>query len=115
MAGLAFLPLEKWIARGVHWIVVSIRERVDRFQRARALASCRNWIEVEGTITAIQSDSSNPREEIVYSYSTDQGYQSGSYWHWFERERMRVVQSGDRILIRYDPKHPETSVFINVV
>jgi hypothetical protein len=115
VAGLWFLPREKWVARFIHRLVVVFRERFDRFQRARALANCASWVEVEGTVSAIQYDSSNPREEVLYSYATDQGYQSGSYWNWFERESVRPVRAGDRLILRYDPTHPGDSVFLKLI
>jgi hypothetical protein len=57
-------------------------------------------------------DSSLPREELVYQYTTVQGYYSGSHWLWFERVEPHEVKTGDQIILRYKPEDPEISVFL---
>jgi hypothetical protein len=33
----------------------------------------------------------------------------------FERESMRPVRAGDRLILRYDPTHPGDSVFLKLI
>ena len=112
MAGLAFLPWEKWIARIVHALVVAFKKCVHRVHGKWSLAWSRTWPEIEGTIEAINWDSGSPREEIVYSYSTERGYYSGSYWRWFDLSNIREVRVGDRLMLRYNPREHDKSVFL---
>src|SRR3954469_14819126 len=84
LAGTAFLPWEDWFAWLVHKFAVAIRRRSHRIQRQRSLSLSESWPQVEGTVEGINLDISNPREEVVYSYVTPQGYRSGSFWHWFD-------------------------------
>ena len=114
MAGLAFLPWEKWIARLVHSLVVWVRRRLHLLNRKRELKRSEGWPETEGTILSINWDSSNPREEIAYTYSTAQGLQSGFHWRWFDLDNIREVRSGDHVTLRYNPQHHDESIFLNV-
>lgn len=68
---------------------------------------------MEGTVLLIKWDSSFPREEILYSDCTEQGYSSGSYWHWFDASDPREVRIGDRISLRYNREDREESVFLS--
>ena len=112
MAGTAFLPWEKWLARLLHPIVVAIKRWLHEMRRRRCLEQSRNWPQTQGTVLVINWDSSCPREELLYSYATEQGYQSGSYWHWFDRANPRQVRVGDQAVVRYDPTTHENSVFL---
>jgi len=114
MAGLAFLPWEKWIARLVHSLLVATRRRLYLFNRQRELKQSKNWPETEGTILSINWDSSNPREEIMYSYSTKEGLQAGAYWRWFDLDNVREVRGGDHITLRYNPQQHDKSVFLRI-
>ena len=108
MAGIAFLPWERWIAR----LAVAIRRRLYQHQRRQSLAVSATWPQTEGTVHRINSDFSNPREEIVYYYSTESGYHSGYFWRWFDSSGARQVRVGDAIMLRYDPKEPDKSVVL---
>jgi len=77
LAGTAFLPWEKWFAWLVHKLAVAIRRQSHRIKRQRSLSRSESWPQVEGTVEGINWDSSNPREEVVYSYSTPQGINLG--------------------------------------
>jgi len=110
----AFLPWEKWIARLIHPLVVAVKRWLNRLQRRRSLARSEGWPEAVGTIEAVNWDSSSPREEVVYGYSTDQGYYSGAYWRWFDLSDSREVRVGDRLALRYNPKQHGTSVFLRL-
>ena len=112
MAGTAFLPWERWLAQLLHPIAVAIRRWLWKRRRERSLARSEGWPETEGTVQEIKWDSSNPREELVYFYSTEQGYYSGSHWHWFKASTAREVRVGDRITVRYSPENPESSTFL---
>ena len=112
MAGLAFLPWAKWIARLLHALAVAFKRRAYRVQRRWSLARSEGWPEVEGTIEAINWDSGSPREEIVYSYSTEHGYYSGSYWRWFDLSNIREVRAGEHVALRYNPREHDRSVFL---
>lgn len=112
MAGLALLPWEKWIARILHPLAVAVRRRIYKARRHRFLVRSEGWPETKGTVHSINWDSSNPREEIMYSYSTEQGYQSGSSWRWFDSSSRQELRAGDRVLIRYSPDDPAKSVFL---
>jgi Protein of unknown function (DUF3592) len=102
MAGIAFLPWEEWIARGLH-----------RLQRKRSLAMSANWPQAEGTVHGVNWDGSHPREEVVYSYSTERGFYSGYFWRWFDSSDVREVRVGDAITLRYDPEEHDRSVFLS--
>lgn len=112
MAGTALLPWEKWLAQLLHPVIVAIRRSSYERQRRRDLARSGNWPKVEGTIHEVKSDFSHPRERIDYFYSTDRGYYSGSFWHWFDRANPRQVLVKDRIVLRYDPTDHEHSIFL---
>ena len=112
MAGTAFLPWEEWIARLLHPLAVAIRRRLHAARRKRSLAASEDWPKGEGTVFSVTCDVSNPRERIVYSYSTDRGYYSGSFWHWFDASDRRQVRIGDRVALRYCPQDPEKSVCV---
>ena len=112
MAGTAFLPWEEWLARLLHPLAVAIKRRLHEVRRRRCLERSQDWPKTQGTVFVIKWDSSCPREEIIYSYSTEQGYQSGSFWHWFDRSDPRQVTVGDRVVVRYDPANHEDSVFL---
>ena len=53
MAGLAFLPWEKWIASLLRALLVAFKRRAYRVQRKWFLARSERWPEIEGTIEAI--------------------------------------------------------------
>jgi len=112
VAGTAFLPWEKWLARLLHPLAVAIKRWLYQVRRNRHLERSRKWAQTEGTVHGINWDSSCPREEVVYSYSTKRGYYSGSCWHWFDSSNPRQVRVGDRIALRYDPADHEKSVFL---
>jgi hypothetical protein len=112
MAGLAFLPWEKLFGPLVHSLDVSIRRRLYLARRGRSLALSAGWSQAEGTVHSVNWDSSYPREEIVYSYSTERGYYSGYFWRWFDSSDAREVRVGDRIALRYDPAEHDKSVFL---
>jgi len=112
MAGTALAPWEQWLARILHPLYVAIRRWLHQRQRQRSLNESIGWLETSGTIHSIRWDSSLPREELQYSYSTGQGYYSGTHWLWFERSEPHEVKVGDRITLRYRPNDPETSVFL---
>jgi hypothetical protein len=115
MAGTAFLPWEEWLARLLHPVYVAIRRALHRKQRSQDLHESEGWPEAEGTIHSKKWDSSLPREELVYSYSTNGGYYSGSHWVWFERSEAHEVKVGDRMVLRYRPGKPDESVFLRFV
>jgi hypothetical protein len=113
MAGTAFLPWEEWLARLLHPLAVTLRRWLYKKQRDRLLARSEGWPQAEGTVFSINWDSSFPREEILYSYSTEQGYFSGSHWRWFDSSDAREVKVGARILLRYSIEDPAESVFLS--
>jgi len=112
MAGIAFLPWEKWIARLLHPLYVRLRRRWLEWQRDRLLARSMSWTEVEGEIWRTVWDSSLPREQLLYSYSIGGDYFSGGSWRWFDRSSACELRAGDRIVLRYNPAHPEESIFV---
>ena len=114
MAG-AFLPWEDWLARILHPLAVAVRKRSYQARRREDLAQSQGWGQTQGTVHDVKWDSSNPREEIVYSYSTEGGYYSGSCWHWFDSSDKRQVRVGDRITLRFDPEDNERSVFLGFI
>src|SRR5579859_4320854 len=103
MAGTALLPWEQWLARLIHPLYVAIRRSLYERQRRRDLDESEGWPEAEATVVSKTWDSSLPREELLFSYATRQGYYSGSHWMWFERSEPREVIVGDRIVLRYRP------------
>jgi hypothetical protein len=115
VAGLAFLPWEKWLARLIHPIYVAMRRRLHQVRRKRCLAGSETWSLAEGTIQEIKWDSSLPREEVVYCYTAEGEYYSGSYWHWFDPSNVGQVRVGDRITLRYNAVQRENSVFLGPV
>lgn len=112
MAGTAFLPWERWIGRLVHALAVVIARRLQHLRRKRSLAMSATWPQTEGTVQGINWDSSYPREEVIYSYSTESGFHSGFFWRWFDGTDAREVQIGDRIVLRYDPEENDRSVLL---
>src|SRR5580692_6516647 len=108
----AFLPWEKWLARLLHQLIVAFRRWLHQMGRHRSLARSEKWCQTEGTVHLINWDSSLPREEIAYCYTTEQGYHSGSYWRWFDRSDARQVRVGDQIKLRYNPEQHDGSVFL---
>ena len=115
MAGTALLPWEEWLARLLHAITVAIRRWSYKRRYTRELALTANWPKTEGTIHRVSPDFSNPREQIDYSYLTERGYYSGSYWHWFDRASPGQLRIDDRIVLRYDPADHEHSVFLRTI
>jgi hypothetical protein len=115
MAGIAFLPWEKWLARLIHPFIIAIRRLFYKAAKKRALARSQGWPETGGTVHQIMWDSSNPREEIMYSYSAQDEYYSGAAWIWFESPNERQPHVGDKIRLRYNQRNPEESVFVSVV
>jgi hypothetical protein len=112
MAGTAFLPGEEWLARLLHPLYVRVRRR--QFQRARgaSLAVSADWPQAQATVHQIVWDSSLPREQLLYSYSTNDGYFSGSTWRWFERMNACELRVGDSIQVRVNPDNSEESVYV---
>ncbi|MGO9574112.1 MAG: DUF3592 domain-containing protein [Terriglobales bacterium] len=110
--GAAFLPWEKWIARLLHTLAVALRRWLDQLRRDRSVTRSEKWSQTVGTVQSINWDSSFPREEVVYSYTTEQGYHSGSYWRWFDRSDASQVRVGDQVTLRYNPEHHDSSVFL---
>jgi hypothetical protein len=108
----AFLPWEKWLAQLLHPLYVALKRSLYKRQRRRDLDESEGWPEAEGTIHSKKWDSSLPREELLYSYSTPEGYFSGGHWLWFERSDAREVKIGDRIVLRYRRGGPEENVFL---
>lgn len=113
MAGTAFLPWEKWLARLLHRLAVEIKRWMYEVGRRRCLERSQRWPQTHGTVQQVNWDSSCPREEILYSYSTEQGYQGGSFWHWFDGSNPRQVHVGDQVVVRYNPDHYQNSVFLH--
>lgn len=112
VAGTAFLPWEEWLARLLHPVIVAIRRWSYGRRRLRDLARSGNWARAEGIVQMVNADFSNPRERIDYFYSTERGYYSGSFWHWFDRANPRQMRVNDRIVLRYDPADHERSIFL---
>jgi len=112
MAGTALLPWEQWLAKLLHPLYVAIRKSMYKRRRRHELSESEGWPEVDGTIVSKTWDSSLPREELLFSYSTPQGYYSGSHWMWFERSEPHEVNVGDRIILRYRQDDPERFVFL---
>ncbi len=110
----AFLPWEQWIGRLVHAVAVAIRKRMYQRQRKRSLAVSATWPQAKGTVHQVTSDFSNPREEIVYYYSTESGYHSGFFWRWFDGSEVIHVRAGDVINLRYDPTDQDSSVVVGL-
>ena len=110
----AFLPWEEWLARLLHVLAIALRRLVYKLRRRRSLARSSGWTEVEGIVESVQWDTSLPREEIAYSFSTGQGDQSGYQWLWFDSPNERQPHVGDKVRLRYNQQNPEESVFISV-
>jgi|SRR5579862_1080021 len=110
----AFLPWEKWLGRLFHILAIAIQRLLYRMRQRRLLARSSGWLEVEGTVESVQWDTSLPREEIAYSFTTERGDQSGYQWIWFDSPNERQPRVGDKIKLRYDPRNPEESIFISV-
>lgn len=115
MAGTALLPWEEWLARLLHPVVVAIRQRSYERRHIRDLAQTESWPKTEGTVQRVTPDFANPREQIHYYYSTERGYYSGSYWHWFDRANSVQIRTDDRIELRYDPADHEHSVVVRTI
>ena len=113
MGGLAFLPWEQWIGRLIHAVAVAIRKRMYQRRRKRSLAVSATWQQADGTVHQVNSDFSNPREEIVYYYSTQTGYHSGFFWRWFDASDVIQVRVGDLIKLRYDLADHDKSVVLS--
>jgi hypothetical protein len=96
----------------LHPLYVAIRRQLFQAERLRSLARSERWPQTDGSIFSINWDSSLPREELLYSYSSERGYYSGSHWRWFDSANAHEVRVGDRITLRYDPDNPEKSVFL---
>jgi hypothetical protein len=112
LAGIALLPWEKWFAWLIHKVAVALRRRLYRMQQKRRLARSEGWPRAHGVVEGVNWDSSNPREEVVFSYSTQRGCYSGSFWHWFDSSDARHVEAGDRVVLRFNPANDEESVFL---
>jgi hypothetical protein len=112
MAGTAFLPWEKWFAQILHPLYVAIKRWSYRRQWRRELDGSEGWPETEGTIHSKRWDSSLPREELLFSYITKDGYYSGSHWRWFDRSDAHEVKIGERIVLRCRPGKPDEAVFV---
>jgi hypothetical protein len=115
MAGTALLPWEKWLAQLLQPLYVAIRRWLHNRERRKSLTEAQAWPRARGTVASKKWDSSLPREEITYSYTTERGYYSGFHWHWFDRAEAREVKPGDEIELRYDPKNPERSILVSFV
>jgi hypothetical protein len=115
MAGSAFLPWEDWIARLLHPWIVAIRRRIYARQRRRLLAESAGWPQTDGVIQNINADFANPREEITYVYSTQQGYFSGYFWRWFESSNASAVKIGDKLTLRYNEENHDQSIVVNEI
>jgi|SRR5215831_18255565 len=114
MAG-AFLPWEDWPARLLDPLAVAARKTFYQARPREDLAQSQGWGQTQGTVHDVKWDSSNPREEVVYFYSTERGYYSGSCWYWFDSSDNRQVRVGDRITLRFDPEDNQRSVFLGFV
>ena len=108
----AFLPWEKWLGRLLHVVSIAIQRFLYKARRRRSLARSSEWTETEATVERIAWDSSLPREEIAYWFTTARGRYTGYQWIWFESPNEWQPRVGDKILVRYDGKNPEESVFL---
>lgn len=115
----AFLPWEKWLgkllSRFVHPLYVRLRRSWFRLRRKRALRRSLGWPEVHGEVYRVVWDSSLPREQILYSYSTEAGYLSGVAWRWFDDTNVQEVRVGGRVALRCNPANTEQSVLLRLV
>jgi hypothetical protein len=114
MGGLAFLPWEKWLARAFHRFATEITKLSYKIRRRRTLIRSKAWPETEGIVESIQWDSSFPRQEISYSFTTDQGSYSGYDWVWFESPNDPQFHIGDKVVIRYVQDGPAESVLLKL-
>ena len=112
MAGTAFLPWERWLAQLLRPLYVRIRKWYFERERQRLLLQSEPWPQIRGTISAVQWDSSLPREGLWYSYNPPEGYYSGFCWRWFDSTIPGHVRVGDQVLLRYDPSNPDESVIV---
>ena len=112
MAGTALLPWEKWIGRLIHVISVAVRRSLYRKRRKRELVLSASWPQAQGFVHGINADFANPREEIIYSYSTESGFYSGHFWRWFDSSDPRQVRVGEPISLRYDPERHDRSIVV---
>ena len=110
----AFLPWEKWIARLFHVLAVALRRAAYEAKRRHDLSRSAAWAEAVGTVETVKWDTSFPREEIGYSYTTPDGVQTGYSWTWFESPNEPQPRIGDKIRLRYNEENPGDSVFIRV-
>jgi hypothetical protein len=114
MAGTAFLPWEEWLGKLLHPLYVAVRRWSFQRERQKLLTASRDWPETQGSVRQINADFSMPREEIVYSYSNSQDYFSGSSWRWFDLSNARPIRVDDKVILRYDPRNPESSVVVDL-
>jgi hypothetical protein len=114
MGGLAFLPWEKWAARALHSVAIIATRFIYRMQRRHNLSRSKGWPEIEGIVESIQWDSSFPREEVSYSFRTNEGDFSGYNWVWFESPNDPQFHVGDKVVIRYAQRDPAESVLLKV-
>jgi hypothetical protein len=112
MAGIAFLPWEKWLAELLHPAYVRFRRWFFERKKQQWLLRSEGWPQAEGIVNSIQWDSSLSREGLRYSYSPEQGNFSGFSWRWFDASIPVEVRSGDRVLLRYNPEDPDESVVL---
>jgi hypothetical protein len=110
----AFLPWEKWLARLFHTLAIALRKAAYKTKRRRDLSRSLRWTETVGTVESVVWDTSFPREEIGYSYQTENEIRTGYYWTWFESPDEPQPQTGDKIKLRYNQNDPEESVFVVV-
>jgi hypothetical protein len=112
MAGIAFLPWEKWLAQLLHPAYVRFRRWCFERKKQQWLSRSKHWPQTQGLISSIQWDSSLPREGLHYSYSSEEGYFAGFSWRWFDASIPVEVRPGDRVLLRYNPEDPDESVVL---
>ena len=112
MAGVAFLPWEKWLAQLLHPLYVRIRRGSFERNRQRRLFRSETWPKAQGTISSVQWDSSLPREGLWYSYNPQEGYYSGFCWRWFDSAIPMRVRVGGQVVLRYNPSNPDESVVV---
>ena len=73
----AFLPWEKWLGRLVRVVAIAIQRFLYNVRRRQSLARSSGWIETEAIVERIECDSSLPREEIAYWFTTAGGRELG--------------------------------------
>ena len=94
----AFLPWEKWLGRLLHVVSIAIQRFLYKARRRRSLARSSEWTETDATVERIEWDSSLPREEIAYWFTTARGCHTGYQWIWFESPEEWQPHVGDKIL-----------------